>query len=228
MKKIYMTQPQGMCTVLRLQMHKIYQALDNAGCVMVEGPEDADVSILGNCAAFDADENRSIKLIEKVKSMNKNVYSYGCMCNVNPESLKAAKLFKVWEIEQLVNGITGGRGEFRKEEVLPDEFRLKEEYRVYDKSKRFLGITFGCPFECSYCPHQLGVGEPYSFPINEILSRIHEYNKSDMIRTLYITGTDTACYSDAGKGFAELLELILKNIRSNIPATHEKFRQRPK
>lgn len=223
MKKVYIAYPQGMCSVVRLQMHKLHKTLLRAGCQLVTDPTEADVSLVGTCAAFDADEARSTKLVKKNANEKRMLYAYGCLCNANPEALSGARLFKIWEADNLVRDLTDGKSGFDEREILPDEFRDREEYRVYDPGTRFLGITFGCSFNCTYCPHKLGVGEAYSFPFQGVVDRVRELNGNPVVRTIYITGTDTACYHDSGKRFAELLKAILSELRPDIEIRISQF-----
>ncbi|PLX66989.1 MAG: hypothetical protein C0603_09985 [Denitrovibrio sp.] len=214
-QKIFITEPEGMCTVLRLQMHKIKLALESTGASIVDNSSNADISVIGTCSAFKADEARTIKKITDNKS-EKPLYAYGCMCTVNPDELNADKLFSSWDAASLVKDVTGVDIDNFDDIILPGEFKNKDEYRIFDPSKKFLGITFGCSFDCTYCPHKLGVGCAFSYSPEGILKRIKEYNSDESIKTIYLTGTDTACYNYNGKSFAYLLKEILKISRKDI------------
>ncbi len=208
---------EGGCTVLRLQIHKIRNILIKEGIIIVNTPEDANACIVGTCAAFEADEIRSSHMIDDFIEKNKDVYAYGCMCNVNPTFIRTHKQYMTWEAQDLIKDICGHNVEFNYRMRLPGEFSSKEEYRKYDLSKRFLCITFGCSFNCSYCPHKLGVGSPLSIYHDEIINQIYEYNLNPDIKTIYITGTDTACYGfESDTNFAELLAEILSILRKDI------------
>lgn len=209
---------------MRLQIHKIQNILCKTNIEIVNNAIDADVCVAGVCSAFYADEKRSLDLVDFLKSLDKEVYAYGCMCAVNPDKLSSDRNYKTWEADKLLYDISGNKTEFFFNSILPDFFSRKEEYRVYDPGKKFLCITFGCSFDCSYCPHKLGIGKPYSINEQEIIYKIVEYNSDPLIHTIYLTGTDTACYGfEVGSTFAKLLDAILVFIRKDIKIVVSQF-----
>lgn len=200
----------NLCTIFKLVFHKMQRFFLLNGQTIVNNPEEAELIVIGTCAAFDADETRSAELASKIKIFNKPVYVYGCMTSVNPGKLKLKNLFPSWDAQLLVESIVAKPKASWDSIDLPTEFRIKSDYRVYNLKKNFVGISTGCAFECSYCPHKIGAGNIISRPVNKILDQV-KYLINNGSQTIVITGTDVACYGkDIGISFPSLLERILK------------------
>lgn len=212
--KIYMMD--NLCTIYKLQFNKIQQFLIKNKQEIVVKPECADLIIVGACAAFDADEDRAINIINNLKRYDKPVYVYGCLSKVNPKKFVSDYKFSSWESKELCEKICYDNEIQWNDVILPTEFRQKEDYRVYNPKKKFVGITTGCCFKCTYCPHKLGAGELVSRKEEEILNQIKMLNNEN-INTIVLTGIDTASYGrDIGLNFAQLLNKILKVLRKDI------------
>ncbi|GBU23464.1 hypothetical protein R83H12_00075 [Fibrobacteria bacterium R8-3-H12] len=221
------------CTVYKLQLNFLITYLMGKGVDIVYNPAQADVIILGLCAAFEADEARSIKIIEENLYIsvgeveNKRIIVYGCFSKVREDILKKYPEIKniyLWEIDKILNELCIDCDDFHPyESIWPSNFRLKEDYRVYDKKKKFIGISTGCSFNCIYCPHKLGSGNLKSRKHDSILEQINQLENEDVERII-LTGTDTAAYGkDLGIVFADLLEAVIaelskmqKNIKIRI------------
>jgi len=172
-------------------------------------PSEADILIAGVCAAFDADEERSITILSKL-NIGKPLYVIGCMVAVRPDKMPdKAHLFYSWEYKKLFVELVPEPVVDWGDIELPTEFRCREDYRIYDTTKHFVGICTGCAFECFYCPHKIGAGNLVSRRMDEILIQIHKL-LSNGVKTIVLTGIDTASYGkDIGTSFPELMENIL-------------------
>lgn len=212
--KIYMED--NMCTIFKLVFHKMQKFLVLNGQTIVEEPENADLIITGVCAAFEADESRSVRIVSKMKKSMKPIYGFGCMTRINPDRLKLKSIFASWEGQKLVETIVKNPKIGWGSIDLPTDFRNKNDYRVYNSKRHFVGISTGCAFWCSYCPHKLGVGKIVSRPEKEILNQIKTLIESGA-ETIVLTGTDVACYGqDIGTSFPLLLEKILNIVPQKI------------
>jgi MiaB/RimO family radical SAM methylthiotransferase len=219
------------CTIYKLQLNFLVTYLTDKGVDIVYNPAQADIIILGLCAAFEADEARSIKIIEENMCFalggGKKIIVYGCFSKVREDILKKyheIKYVYLWEIDKILNELCINNDDFYPyESMWPSNFRLKEDYRVYDKKKKFIGISTGCSFDCVYCPHKLGSGNLKSRKLDSILEQINQLKNED-VEKIILTGTDTAAYGkDLGIEFADLLEAIMaeldkmqKNIKIRI------------
>ena len=217
-KRIYIEE--NMCTIYKLMIHKMQNVLLDNGYTLADTPSNADILLAGVCAAFDADEYRSIAIVEKMKKTGKPLFIYGCMTKVNPQKLDNSLLYASWEADDLIRQLllTGERDAIfhQYKGALPDTFRRKSDYRVYNPKKRFIGISTGCSFECSYCPHKMGAGNIRSISQEDIIDMVVMARDSGA-ETIVLTGIDTACYgSDIGTTFCTLLKEILQRIDGHI------------
>ena len=213
MKKIYIEE--NLCTVYKLVVHKMQRILFKNGFALAETPEEADVLLAGVCAAFDADEERSVEIVKKLWNVGKPLYTYGCMTQVNPAAFESKHLYASWETDRLIDVLTQWQVEYVPG-PLPTEFRRAEDYRVHNPKKRFIAISTGCSYACSYCPHKIGAGPLVSIPIESVLAEVQEAVAAGA-DTLVLTGIDTACYgSDIGTTFYDLLYEILRQTKDSI------------
>ena len=205
----------NLCTVYKLLFNKMHIFFKKNRQVMVTKPSKADIIVIGLCAAFDADEFRSSKIISRMEKLGKPIYTYGCLIKVNPGKIGKKIMFPSWDSKGLVESIVKNPEVCWEDIVTPTEFRLKSDYRIYNHGKKLVNISTGCFFDCSYCPHKIGVGEIKSRSPKEILQQVKHLIKRD-IQTIVLTGIDTACY---GKGldisFPRLLEMVLKICAKN-------------
>jgi len=212
--KIYMEE--NMCTVYKIVFHKMQNILNGIGYENVPSPEGADVCLVGSCAAFNADESRSIEMIGRVIRSGAPVYVFGCMTSVNPRKISGGHIYASWDAKRMLEDITGRTDIPWNDTALPCDFRSEHDYRIKDFSKKFIGISTGCNFKCSYCPHVMGTGPIESIPVDMILSQVRGLSGGET-KTIVLTGTDTACYGvDIGSSFARLLGEVLLSVGTGI------------
>lgn len=202
----------NVCTIYKLILHGLEDALRADGNTITREAGDADICVAGICAAFNADEERSVQMVRRLKESGKPIIAYGCMTQISPEKIDVSDQVASWDIDKLASKL-GLEGVILE---LPIDFRSLRDYRVCDTGKKFIGISVGCSFNCSYCPHKLGTGDIVSIHPSKILDSIETANTSGA-HTVVLTGTDTACYgSDIGIIFDDLLEMVLEKLNSNI------------
>ena len=201
----------NLCTVYKLNLHRIQRYLLANGHAAVSTPEEADIIIAGVCAAFDADEQRSHRMLLDLAGHARPLFVIGCLATVRPELIPSAAtaVFASWQYRQLADALAPHPLVAWRDVECPGEFRCRADYRIPDPTRRFVMVSLGCAFDCSYCPHKLGAGESESRPIDEILAQIQRL-LDDGTKSIVLTGVDTASYGlDNGSSFATLLERIL-------------------
>lgn len=214
MKRLYIAD--NMCSVYKLVLHKVQRTLNDMGYTNVDSPGKADLCLVGLCASFEADENRSVEILKRVYEAGTPVYTYGCMVTVNPARIQSAPVFPSWDVQGLLRAITGDQNLGWDWRGIPNGFRTDADYRVDDPGKKFIAISTGCNFGCSYCPHRIGAGPLVSVPPDEILAQVRKLNDGST-KTIVLTGTDTACYGeDIGTSFDILLDRILGIINPHV------------
>ncbi|HSA06024.1 MAG TPA: radical SAM protein [Candidatus Gastranaerophilales bacterium] len=210
--KIYLKD--NLCTIYKLTFNRIQQFFVQNGHEIVNSPNECDVIVIGTCAAFEADEDRSVNLLKSVQGINAPVYVYGCLTQVSPHKIPYKNTFASWRAKALVEKIVTDPKVGWDDITLPSEFRVKEDYRIYNPKKRFVGILTGCAFNCTYCPHKIGAGSIESRPEKEIVEQINSISKENP-EIIILTGIDTASYGkDIGSSFSNLLSKVLENTTS--------------
>jgi len=211
MKKFYIKD--NVCTPYKLILNRVSGYLTANGWSSVASLEQADTVIVGACAAFHSLENESVEYIKQAKEMDVELIVFGCLPNVSPESVRKFKPEHIipssrWEeFEKLIDNPAISMNEIEE----ANEFRLKEEYRLYDPGKQFVLIQTGCSSDCPYCPHKLGIGDLKSRPAKDVLRQIRSLVKKN-VHTIVLTGNDTGSYgTDIGSiTFPQLLKKVLE------------------
>lgn len=200
------------CTIYKLKFHQLQQFLKENGLKPVDDLNDAEVVISGVCAAFDADEARAISIMKKNAKRHVPHYTIGCMVSVNPNELVTDYSYRTWEFAKLALDLTGVDDPEYDNAPLPSLFRSKEDYRIFDSARRFIGVTTGCGFECSYCPHKVGAGGVISRPEEVVIADVRKAI-SEGARIIHLTGLDTASYGrENGANFGRLLAAVLASV----------------
>ena len=219
MKKYFIKD--NVCTPYKLILGRVNNYLKANGWQDVTSAQEANVCLIGCCGAFHSLEDDALGLIADAKKTSAEVNVFGCLVRISPEKVSAMKPHRVFtapdweEMESLVEHPIVPLN------AVPDvnEFRLQEEYRLYDPGKQFVLIQTGCSSSCPYCPHKLGIGELKSRPQNEILRQVQEL-ASRGTHSIILHGNDTGSYgTDLGTvTFPELVKKVLK-ISPNIHLT---------
>jgi len=211
MKKFFIKD--NICTPYKVILGKVNDFLIANRWIKVASLNEADVIIVGTCAAFHSLENESIEFIKEAKKANGALVVFGCLPNVSPESVKRFKPDRIipstnWEqLRNIIENPTIPLDEIEE----TSQFRSKEDYRLYDPGKRFVLIQTGCSSDCPFCPHKLGIGNLKSRKVKDILKQVKALVKKN-IHTIVLTGNDTGSYgTDVGNiTFPGLLEKVLK------------------
>jgi tRNA A37 methylthiotransferase MiaB len=211
-KKIFFA-PDDMCTMLKLEVKKANDFLVANGWETVTNPEESDLIFCGTCVGFDNLEERSLNRICELKQYNKEMIVYGCLVSFNFADLSnvyQGVSICSWEISKISEFILNAEVSFQ-EITDPSVFRSKEDYRLYDLSKRFVNIAFGCDCDCSFCPHKVGAGSLRSRPVDDILNQIKRLTQNENgVNTIVIAGLETGRYGiDLGITYPQLFERIL-------------------
>lgn len=212
MKKYFIKD--NVCTPYKLILGRVNNYLKANGWQDVGSVQEADICLIGCCGAFHSLEDEALELIAGAKKTSAEVNVFGCLVRISPEKVRAMKPHMVftapdWEqMESLVENPVVPLN------TVPDvnEFRLREEYRLYDPGKQFVLIQTGCSSSCPYCPHKLGIGELKSRPENEILRQVKELTARGA-HTIILHGNDTGSYgTDLGTAtFPQLVKKVLKS-----------------
>ncbi len=209
-KKFYIVD--NACTPYKLILHRTSNYLVANDWLPVSSLVEADVAIVGTCGAFHSLANESLEYIKEAREAVEELIVFGCLPNILPEKVKEFRPDRIipsprWEeFEKLVEDPVISINDARE----ANEFRLTEEYRLYDPGKKFVLIQTGCSSDCPYCPHKLGIGELRSRPFDEILCQVQKLTQAGA-HTIILHGNDTCSYGmDIGRTYPELLKEVLK------------------
>lgn len=214
--KIYITDD-DMCTTQKLNLARVQKWFTLNECVIVEEPDEADHILCMTCNGWSLLENISYERIRKYGDQYpQKTIVMGCVVDAHPENVK-----KIWkgpvvgtktnetysfaEIEKLFPSFK------KKISSVPAQsiFRRKKDYRDYNLSKRFINISEGCAFACSFCTHKPGLGNRRSRPLKEILGQL-EGCVEEGVKVVNLMGMETSLWGiEHGSNFAELLKEVL-------------------
>jgi len=210
MKRFYIKD--NVCTPYKLILSRVSNFFILNGWMSASTENEADIYIIGCCGAFHSLENEAIEMIKTAQRTNAEVVVFGCLVSISPEKIKSLKCNKVitsknWEaFETLVENPKVSINSIPE----ATQFRLKEEYRLYDPGKQFILIQTGCSSNCPYCPHKLGIGQLKSRPLEEIIRQVKNLTENGA-HTIVLHGNDTGSYgTDLGDiTYPQLLKRVL-------------------
>ncbi len=211
MKKIYFTDD-DMCTTRKLSISRVQDFYLQNKWEVVTTPEEADLIAVLTCSGWSELETRSLIQLQSLQKYGEKVISVGCTNDANPDAIQ-----KIHKGEIISGRNIEDLSRFIENPIIPIEkipyastFRRKEDYRLYDLTKRFVNIAEGCHFDCSFCTHKPGLGPKRSRSIESIIEHIKELMKEEL-NIVVLTGMETSMYGrEFGKTYPDLLEEIFK------------------
>ncbi len=211
MPKVYFAKD-NMCTTKKLEMKKICDYFTANGWGITTDMGQADTVFCPTCVGWKIKEEKSLERLREANNSGKRVVSFGCLNNFNPAAV--AEVHKgicipAQKIEDTALLIENPKVAF-SDIAEPSTFKSKEDYRLYDLTKRYVNIVDGCSFMCIYCPHRIGLGRIKSRSQDQILAQIREL-VADGAKTIVLTGMETALYGmDTGTPYPVLLKKVLE------------------
>jgi tRNA A37 methylthiotransferase MiaB len=207
-----------MCTTQKLNLARVQRWIEANDGVVVETPEEADKILCMTCNGWALLEQRSYDRIEKLDTaFHDKMIVMGCVVDSHPG--KVAERFSGPTVRTRskepfsFSGIQDLFPDFNiRLEDIPAQsvFRRREDYRDYNLSKRFINISEGCAFSCTFCTHKPGLGPRRSRPVDHVLDQVAQCVKED-VRVVNLMGMETAMYGiEFGSSYPELLRAILE------------------
>jgi len=211
MSKIYFSDD-DMCTTRKLSISRVQDFYLQNGWQVTNDPQDADLIAVLTCSGWSELETRSLEKLKTYQKYGNKVVSVGCTNDANLQAVKAVhkgELVSAHNIEDL--------SRFIQNPTIPIEkipfastFRRKEDYRLYDLTKRFVNIAEGCSFDCTFCTHKPGLGPKRSRSIQNIIEHI-QMLLTEELNILVLTGMETSMYGrEFKKTYPDLLEAIFQ------------------
>lgn len=214
--KIYITDD-DMCTTQKLNLARVQKWFEKNNCEITENLEEANQILCMTCNGWSLLEEASYKRIEQYKEdYEDKMIVVGCLNDAHPEkvnSMFGGRTVKTYsdaplsfgEIENHFPNFSTPLAEIPAQST----FRRKEDYREYNLSKRFINISEGCAFNCTFCTHKPGLGKRRSRPVDDILRQI-EQCVQDGVKVVNLMGMETSMYGmDVESSYPDLLRKVL-------------------
>jgi tRNA A37 methylthiotransferase MiaB len=215
--KIFITED-DMCTTQKLNLARVQRWLEANGCSIIDTAEGADRLLCMTCNGWSLLENISYNRIRTYSETHADrMIVMGCVNDAHPD-----KVAKIWSGPTVRTKSRDALSFEEIEALFPDfqislkdipaqsVFRRKEDYRDYNLSKRFINISEGCAFNCSFCTHKPGLGARRSRSVGEILDQIRQC-VTEGVRIVNLMGMETALYGvELGSSYPELLQAVLE------------------
>jgi MiaB-like tRNA modifying enzyme len=188
------------CTSNRGESRSIESALRDAGHYRVDGPKEADVSILNSCTVVEKTERNMLRRAEELDDQTADLIVTGCMALAQSEEFEQADLdAQVLHWDDVPEAVTNGECPTPGPGVEP----------VLDGVVGILPIARGCMSNCSYCITKQATGRIDSPSIEENLEKARALVHAGA-KEIRVTGQDTGVYGwdDGKRDLPELLEGI--------------------
>ncbi|HTY70239.1 MAG TPA: radical SAM protein [Alphaproteobacteria bacterium] len=215
--KFFITED-DMCTTQKLNLARVQKWIEANGGSVVEQPEAADRILCMTCNGWELLEQRSYERIKDLDSrFHDKMVVMGCVVDSHPGKVKAIYTGPT------VRTRSEGPLSFAAIQDLFPEFRIpltdipaqsvfrrKEDYRDYNLSKRFINISEGCAFSCTFCTHKPGLGPRRSRPVDDILTQVRKC-VDEGVKVINLMGMETALYGvEVGSSYPALLRQLLE------------------
>ena len=205
------------CKVNTYESNIMKENLESNG--FISGTDkDSDIYIINTCTVTNTSDNKSMKMIRRVKRLypDKIVVACGCMTQVNSLYLKDLD----------VNIILGNKGKSKisdyinkylenKEQIIDITDFKDEKFEDmcllnFDKTRAFVKIEDGCENFCSYCIIPYARGKVRSKDPDLVISEVENLIKEGH-KEIVLTGIHTGHYgADINYKFSDLLKRLLE------------------
>lgn len=207
------------CRLNEAELESWALEFQQAGHILVNDVQDADLTVLNTCAVTTEAVKKSRKLINRVRRENpagKLVVS-GCMVSTgetgNSAELGIDMLVDNSDKSQLVQRVN------RRWQIpiMPEGATLPNESALFARNRQraFIKIQDGCRYRCSYCIVTIARGAEKSRSSAEILAEINNLERQG-VNEIVLTGVHVGGYgSDTDSNLYQLVTSILAN--TSIP-----------
>ncbi|PIY59995.1 hypothetical protein COY95_04100, partial [Candidatus Woesearchaeota archaeon CG_4_10_14_0_8_um_filter_47_5] len=215
------------CSANRNNAEIMAGLLAEAGFLIAETPEAADVLVINTCIVKGQTEAKMKSTIRTLQAAHpvKPMVIAGCMPSAQRDLLKTlaphAVLLGVKNTTAIVTGVRDALSltpeEHPKEHITSQhELKLGHPVRRINPAIAIIQIAEGCQGSCSYCITRHAKGKLYSYPLKEILSQAAQALASGCTQ-LWITSQDNSCYGhDSCTTLVELLTTL-----ATLPGTYK-------
>ena len=180
--------------------------------------EKPDIIIINTCSVTNMADNKSLKVVRRVKRENPNSILVVCGCSVQNNSEKYNDLG--------IDILIGNREKSKIISLIDNYYKTKEKYQYLTKERNldfedmkvskftthtraFIKIQDGCNNFCSYCIIPYTRGSIRSKDFNKTIEEVKELVENGH-KEIVLTGINTGSYNDNGRDLSDLLIELAK------------------
>ena len=179
------------CTLSKSETGLYVNKMLNDGGILVDSPDEADISVIGTCVVIKHTEEKMLKRIGELSEHSK-VKVMGCLPPVSAGSLKDERI-DIIDPKEFRKFYSGSL----------DDIEIKEP-SIFEG----IPINQGCTGSCNFCISHIARGKLVSRNPQKIVNQIRMQLERG-IREVRITSLDTAAYGkDMGTNLARLVAQI--------------------
>ena len=195
------------CRLNQAEGWQLEAALENAGVQRVPFGDLADIIIVNSCTVTRKAETECLKFLQHIRATQPQacIVLTGCATETcTPEALRGIVDVVVPQAEK-DNIVPLVMRHLGKEFIAPET-----SFRTPRTQRAALKVQDGCAFACAYCVVPIARGNvSRSRPFNECLAEARALIENGF-QEIVVTGCNTACYQDEGKGLVDLLSALLQ------------------
>ena len=192
------------------------------GFQVTSDPETADACVVNSCTVKNPSQDGAVLLARKLKDQGKAVIVTGCVpqADKSNKDLEPFSLLGVEQIDQVVfaveESLKGNRVvllEKRKNGNVTLNLPKIRKNRLVE----IIPVSSGCLGACTYCKTKHARGDLGSYPVQAIISRVHQAVAEGVVQ-IWFTSEDLGAYGlDINTNIAYMVEQVVYVLETQYP-----------
>lgn len=208
------------CKVNQYESNAMAQKFIEAGYLVVDFEEPADIYIVNTCTVTSIADKKSRQMLRRAKDNNPDSIVVACGCYAQVAAKEIEKIEEVDlvignnEKKDIIKIIEDYRADKSVKEMVSDVM-YKEEYVEFgpttytEKTRAVIKVQDGCDRFCSYCLIPFARGHIRSRSIDNVIEEVKKIVE-DGFKEVVITGIHVASYGRDFKDGTTLIDLLEK------------------
>lgn len=202
------------CAANKFDLEVMLGILSKAGYSFSSIPEEAEILLIHTCGVKKATEDKILQRLNDLSKLNKPLIVSGCLPKINlnavMKSSPNAVFMDPYSIDKILAAVEASKT-FSKKFFFASQPSVKlnlPKIRL-NKCIEIIQIAEGCLGSCAYCCTRFARGKLYSYPIEDILTKVKEALKNGVVE-VWLTAQDVGAYGkDLGVNLINLLNEII-------------------
>jgi len=193
------------CKLNQAETELMARQLQEAGCILVNPDQEADIFIVNTCTVTHVADRKSRHFLRMAKRRNPSalVVAAGCFA----DQLKVADGFAGVDL------VLNNQDKLNLTQILKDLHLIKIDEACSSitatiRNRSFIRIQYGCSNYCSYCIVPFVRGGEKSLPVREIISQIKQ-RIDEGYQEVVLTGTEIGLYNRDDIDLTGLIRTVL-------------------